>query len=190
MIEPDIDTSHADRKLADRLKALRIEKAWSLDALATRSGVSRATLSRLENGEVSPTASVLGRICAAYGTTMSRLMAAIEAEHTPLVRRDEQIVWTDTETGFERRNVSPPADSLGCEVLACRLPAGTDISYPVPPREGLEHHLVLTEGRLEVCLGDASYELGPGDCLRYRLFGTSRFRTGAAEGAAYFLVVL
>ena len=36
--------------------------------------VSRASLSRLENAEVSPTASVLGRLCAAYGLTMSRLM--------------------------------------------------------------------------------------------------------------------
>ena len=47
-----------DRRIAQRLKALRLARGWSLDELAGMAGVSRATLSRLENAEVSPTASV------------------------------------------------------------------------------------------------------------------------------------
>ena len=66
-----------DRLIAQRLKALRGERAWSLDELGARSGVSRATLSRLENGETSPTTAVLGRLCSAYGMTLSRLMLMV-----------------------------------------------------------------------------------------------------------------
>ena len=51
-----------DTALARRLKALRHEHALSLDELASRSGVSRTTLSRLENAETSPTANALGRL--------------------------------------------------------------------------------------------------------------------------------
>ena len=57
-----VDDRDLDLRIAGRLKALRAERGWSLDALARRSNVSRATLSRLENAEVSATANVLGRL--------------------------------------------------------------------------------------------------------------------------------
>ena len=43
-------------RLADRLRELRRERGWSLDDLASRSGISRATLSRMEKADVSSTA--------------------------------------------------------------------------------------------------------------------------------------
>src|SRR5882672_8001349 len=97
-----------DRLIAQRLKDLRAERGWSLDELARRSNVSRATLSRLENAEVSPTTSVLGKLCAAYGLTMSRLMHMVEDDFAPLIRRSMQPVWIDQSIGFRRRSVSPP----------------------------------------------------------------------------------
>ncbi|MYM89949.1 helix-turn-helix domain-containing protein, partial [Rugamonas sp. FT82W] len=42
-----------ESRLAQRLAALREERALSLDELAAASGISRATLSRLERGETS-----------------------------------------------------------------------------------------------------------------------------------------
>jgi hypothetical protein len=53
------DPASIDRHLAQRLRALRVERGWSLDGLPRRSGASRAALSRLENVEVGPTAAVL-----------------------------------------------------------------------------------------------------------------------------------
>ena len=50
---PEFDQG-LDMRIASRLKGLRQERGWSLDELAGRAGVSRATLSRLENAEVSP----------------------------------------------------------------------------------------------------------------------------------------
>ncbi|WP_051556194.1 helix-turn-helix domain-containing protein [Nitratireductor aquibiodomus] len=57
------DDHTIDQRIAERLRALRQERGWSLEDLATRCGVSRATLSRLENAEVSATANALGRLC-------------------------------------------------------------------------------------------------------------------------------
>ena len=56
------DEEQFERQLAERLAALRTAAGWSLDELATRSGVSRATLSRLERAETSPTATLLSRL--------------------------------------------------------------------------------------------------------------------------------
>ena len=184
------DDASIDRRLARRLRGLRSERRWSLDELARRSNVSRATLSRLENLEVSPTANVLGKLCAAYGLTMSRLMHMVEDDFAPLVRRGAQPVWTDPELGFSRRSVSPPARTLAAEALVCELEPGTHVTYDRPPREGLEHHLLLIDGRLTVSLDGKDHDLQPGDCLRYQLFGSSVFATPERYGARYILFVL
>lgn len=176
--------------MAQRLKALRTERQWSLDLLAEHSGVSRASLSRLENADVSPTAHVLGKLCAAYGLTLSRLMHLVEDDFAPMVRRDDQPVWTDPETGFHRRSVSPPAGPLSAEGLECDLKANTSIAYEHPPRPGLEHHLLLMEGLLTVEVDGTCYRLQPGDCLRYQLHGRSVFTTPPNSGARYLLFVV
>jgi transcriptional regulator with XRE-family HTH domain len=182
--------SAVDRRLAERLRGLRAECDWSLDELARRSGVSRATLSRLENAEVSPTASVLGKLCSAYGLTLSRLMHMIEGDFAPLVRRDAQPVWTDESVGFRRRSVSPPAESLGGEAIEGELGPGAHIAYDRPPRPGLEHHLILLEGRLAITVEGRRHDLMPGDCLRYQLFGPSEFATPKNSGARYILFMV
>jgi len=179
-----------DRQIAQRLKSLRTERGWSLDELAKRSNISRATLSRLENVEVSPTASVLGKLCAVYGLTMSRLMHMVEDDFVPLIHRSTQPIWTDPSIGFRRRSVSPPTQTLAAEVLECELDPGAHIKYDRPPRPGLEHHLLLIEGQLEVSIGGQTYDLRPGDCLRYRLFGSSAFATSAQCAARYILFIL
>jgi transcriptional regulator with XRE-family HTH domain len=179
-----------DQRIARRLKSLRAERHWSLDELATHSTVSRATLSRLENAEVSPTASVLGKLCAAYGLTMSRLMHMVEDDFVPLVRRDAQPLWVDSTVGFRRRSVSPPAQTLAGEALECELEPGTRITYERSPRPGLEHHLLLLEGQLEISIGAQTYDLRPGDCLRYQLFGPSAFATPENCGAKYILLMV
>jgi transcriptional regulator with XRE-family HTH domain len=179
-----------DRHLATRLATLRAERGWSLEALAEKSGVSRATLSRLENGETSPTASVLGKLCAAFGITMSRLLREVEEGFVPLVRREAQVIWRDPAIGFTRRSLSPPARPLAGEALECTLEAGTVIAYDAPPRPGLEHHLVMLEGRLAITLDGTRHNLMPGDCLRYQLFGASRFETPADSAARYILFMV
>jgi transcriptional regulator with XRE-family HTH domain len=185
-----IAESPTDRRIAQRLKALRTERGWSLDELATLAAISRATLSRMENGDVSPTASVLGKLCAVYGLTMSRLMRMVEDEFIPLVKRADQPVWTDPAGGFRRRSVSPPAHALAGEVIECELDPATHIRYDKPPRPGLEHHLHLTEGRLDITVDGVAYQLQPGDCLRYQLSGASAFSTPPDTGAKYFVFIV
>lgn len=179
-----------EQRLAQRLRQLRVEQGWSLDQLATQSQISRATLSRLENAEVSPTTSVLGRLCAVYGLSMSRLMRMVEDDFPPLLRRAEQPVWNDPQAGFQRRSVSPPSHALAGEALECALAAGAHIAYAATPRPGMEHHLLLQEGCLTVTVEGKSHVLRAGDCLRYQLSGPSAFDAGPETGARYFLFIV
>lgn len=190
MGEKSDPSSTYDSQIAARLRTLRAERNWSLDELARLSGVSRATLSRLENAEVSPTANVLGRLCAAYGMAMSRLMRMVEEGFAPVVRRDEQWVWSDPPNGFERRSVSPPNAALAGEVIECTLGPGTRIAYPEASKPGLEHHLVLLDGQLSLTIAGRRHDLRAGDCLRYQLYGATEFITPDDSGAKYLLFMV
>ncbi|MEQ8144576.1 XRE family transcriptional regulator [Streptomyces sp. OP7] len=179
-----------DVRLGARLSELRAEHGWSLGELAELSGVSRSTLSRAERAETSPTASLLNRLCAVYGRTMSQLLSEIEAEPAPLVRAADQPVWQDRASGFVRRSVSPPHAGLRGELVEGRLTAGADISYDRPPVPGLEQHIWVLEGSLAVTVGDTGHRLGHGDCLRLRVWGPTRFRCPGPEDVRYVLAVV
>lgn len=177
-----------DDRLAAHLKSLRLAQDWSLDQLAKESGISRASLSRIENSEVSPTANVLGRLCSVYGLTLSRLIHLVEDDaYTPLIKRAQQEVWSDPHSGFTRRAISPPARPLAGEAIEAELQPSQSIAYDKPPREGLEHHLFLLEGALDITVNDQTHHLRTGDCLRYQLSGPSLFHTGPASAAHYVL---
>ncbi len=177
-----------DDRLAERLHALRAENGLSLQELAERSGISRATLSRIENGEVSPTAETLGALAAAYAMTISRMLTPMERPFAALIAREQQSVWHDPRHGFVRRIVSPPSGALSIEIIRCELAAHQCIAYEKPPVVGQEHHLTMLSGALSVTVEGATHRLKPGDCLRYRLFGPSRFETDRS-GASYLMVL-
>ncbi|MCK1820518.1 XRE family transcriptional regulator [Streptomyces sp. XM83C] len=179
-----------DARLAARLAELRARHGWSLGELADRSGVSRSTLSRAERAEISPTAAVLNRLCHVYGRTMSQLLSEVEAEPAPVVRAADQPVWQDRASGFVRRSVSPPHAGLRGELVEGRLAPGADLAYDRPPVAGLEQHIWVLDGDLEVTVQETAHRLESGDCLRMRVWGPTRFRSTGTARARYLLAVV
>jgi transcriptional regulator with XRE-family HTH domain len=178
-----------ERRIAQRLAQLRAERGWSLDALAERTGISRATLSRLERSELSPTAAMLGKLCTVYRWTLSRLMAEAETRPPNLVPVGEQPEWKDPESRYRRRVVSPPAPGLRGELVEVHMPAGATVSFDASPIPGLEHHLWMLEGSLTLEVEGSLFHLHAGDCLRYVLTGPSRFQ-GAGKREARYVVAM
>lgn len=174
----DAIASPQSQALAAHLRMLRTDRGLTLQHLADTSGVSRATLSRIETGEVSPTAETLGRLASALALPVSRLLAPLEPEPPSLVRKDDQSVWRDPESGLSRRALSPPSGQLKLEIIECVIEPHRRIAYDSPAFPGHEHHLVLLSGALTLTVEGVRHELRPGDCLRYRLRGSSSFKTG------------
>jgi len=179
-----------ERRIAQRIARLRAERGWSLETLAERTGISRATLSRLERSELSPTASMLGKLCTVYGWTLSRLMTDAETRPPNLVPAAEQPEWRDPESGYRRRALSPPAPGLRGELVEVRMPAGTAVSFDASSIPGLEHHLWMLEGSLTLEVEGSIFRLRPGDCLRYVLAGPTRFQAPGKRGARYVVAMV
>lgn len=183
------DAEGVERRLGLRLAQLRVDHGLSLDDLAERTGISRATLSRIERAETSPTAAMLGRLCAAFGRTMSRLLAEAEGEAPALVRFADQPAWTDPETGFRRRAISPPGPGLRLEMVAGELPAGAEVRYPAAPVPGIEQHLLLLDGALDYTLGGRRWRLAPGDVLRIRIDAPTALSAPGPAPARYVIAI-
>ena len=161
-----------------------------MEELAGRTEISRASLSRLERGELSPTAAMLTILCAEFGWTLSRLMADAEGAASTLVRHDEQMTWKDPQTGYTRRLISPPAAQMKGELLEIEIPVGAVVSYEASALPGLEHHLWILSGVLRLAVGQESLRLEPGDCFRYLLFGASRFECDGSAPVRYLLSIV
>lgn len=181
-------TSTDNRALADHLRELRMQRRLTLEQLAASSGISRASLSRIEKAEVSPTAETLGRLAAAHGLAISRLLAPLEPDFPALVRRPDQSVWTDPAAGFTRRMLSPPSAQLKIEMIDCEIAPHRRIAYDRQSIPGHEHHLVLLAGALRLTVDDVAHDLRPGDCLRYRPIRASMFETGK-QPARYMIAM-
>jgi transcriptional regulator with XRE-family HTH domain len=155
-----------EQAIGIRIRTLRMEKGLTLDDLATASGVSRAMISRIERAETSPTASLLARVCAALGLSLSAFFAEEGEQVSPLSRRQEQLVWRDPETGYMRRAVSPPGTSSDIDIVDVEFPAGARVSFPPhAASRGMTQHVWLFDGELEMTVGDTVHRLKPGDCL-------------------------
>jgi len=185
-------TADADieRRIARRLARLRAERKWSLEALAERTGISRATLSRLERAELSPTAAMLGKLCTVYGWTLSRFMAEAETRAPNLVPARDQAEWKDPESRYRRRIVSPPMSGFRGELVEVRMPPGASVSFESSPIAGLEHHLWMLEGTLTLDVEGSPFWLRTGDCLRYVLAGPTRFKNPGKREARYLVAMV
>lgn len=173
-----------------RIRQLRVAQSLTLDELSTASGVSRAMISRIERGEASPTASLLGRLCAALGLSLSAFFAEEERAVSPLSRRSDQKVWRDPETGYLRRSVSPPGAASPIDLVEVVLPAGARVSFPPhAASHGMTQHVWLFEGELEMTTKDDVHRLEPGDCLFMPVGEGHVFHNPAGRPARYCVVL-
>lgn len=118
----NIKLDNLNQLIGARIRIEREARHWSLSDLAERAGVSRAMVHKIERGESSPTAMLLGRLAGAFGLSMSKLIARAETQEGRLLRREDQPVWVDPESGYVRRHVSPRTD-LPLDLVRIELPA-------------------------------------------------------------------
>lgn len=161
------DASTLEQTLAYRLRLEREVRGWSLSDLSQRANVSRAMISKVERGEASPTAALLGRLSGAFGLTLSALLARAENDGAGagrLSRAAAQPIWRDPDTGYTRRAVSPAGAEP--ELVLVDMPPGARVSYPAASYVHLRGQCIwVLSGALWFREGGACHHLSAGDCL-------------------------
>jgi transcriptional regulator with XRE-family HTH domain len=183
-------SSAINARIAARVRDLRAARELTLDALAERSGVSRAMISRVERGESSPTAVVLDKIATGLGVVLAALFDVPPPEPAPVARRAEQPVWRDPASGYVRRNLSPPGASSPIQMVEVTFPPGARVSYESGPRRRrMDQQIWILDGTIEVTVDQARHRLERGDCLAMELSGPTSFHNPTRKTARYVVVV-
>src|SRR5215471_8328591 len=153
-------------RLAHRLRLERDSRGWSLADLAERSGVSKATISKIERAEVSPTAVVLVRLASAFDLTLAGLMLRAEGQGSRLSRAGEQPVWRDPESGYVRTQVFSRPDHP-VELVRVELPARQHVTLPASSYAHIRQLVWVQSGSLVISEGGDRHVLASGDCLGF-----------------------
>ena len=178
----------AGARIARRLRLERDTRGWSLADLAERSGVSKATISKIEREEVSPTAVILVRLAAAFDLTFAGLLLRAEGEGRRLSRAAEQPVWRDPATGYLRTQVfSRPDHPL--EIVRVALPPGQRVVLPAASYALIRQAVWVEAGELVILEGGDRHVLGPGDCLGFGPPGEVAIANETNAPCAYVVVL-
>jgi transcriptional regulator with XRE-family HTH domain len=146
-----------------RLKALRLERLWTLDDLARHSGFSRGYLSRLETGDRQASIASVLTLSRVLGVSLASMFEE-ENEGPVVIVRDGGAPSYD-------------ADGLTCWPLSARSrpmqlqPLRVVVS---PDRDGDdrrqhdgEEWVYVLSGELTLLVGAQSHELNPGDAAHF-----------------------
>src|SRR5712692_8375416 len=186
--------SDLNQRIAGRVRELRAAHGLSLDALASKSGVSRSMLSLIERGESSPTAVVLEKLAAGLRVTLASLFdapaAAAQTRSGPVSRRADQPQWQDPASGYRRRNVSPPGVPQPMQIVEVRFPPRGHVAFETGVRDIRVHQQVwVLEGAIDITLGGERHRLREGDCLAMQLDRPTMFHNPTRKPARYAVVI-
>lgn len=181
-----------DTRLGARIRIEREARGWSLTDLAEHSGVSRAMINKVERGESSPTASLLGRLSGAFSLTISALLARAEAARCGLLMRAaDQPRWQDPASGYIRRQISPaPGSDLPLDLVEVALPSDASVTFPASSYAFIRQIIWVLDGQLTFIEGDVAQELNTGDCLELGPPADCTFRNSSGNLCIYAVVVL
>jgi transcriptional regulator with XRE-family HTH domain len=194
----------------ERLRGERRGRGWPIERLAAASGVSRAMISKIERGESSPTAVLLGKLSAALELSVSELLAPGAQPGTPpggeagaggnaglaggpasgggAVRRAADTPeWRDPDTGYLRRQVSTPW--FPAAVTEVTLPPGARVPYPAGAYAFIAQLVWVLSGQLTLKDGHAEHALAAGDTFELGEPRPREFRNDGAEDCRYLVVV-
>lgn len=180
-----------DLFIAQRVRSLRTARGLSLEQLAGLSGVSKSMISLIERGETSPTAAVLNKLADALSVSLPALFSGgPESAAMPVSRPADQKVWTDPQSGYVRRGLSPTGVASPIELVEVLFPPGKSVAFENATRSIATHQQMwVLEGEMTVSLGDETWSLHEGDCLAMVLGQQLVFHNPSRKTARYVLAL-
>jgi transcriptional regulator with XRE-family HTH domain len=147
-----------------RLQELRLQKDWTLQELADRSGLSKAFLSRLESGDRHASIAAVLTLSRIFGVSLASLFESdVAADPCVIVRRAEAVERKVNGLGYTP--LSKSSHWFKLQPIRVRVQRS---------RRGNEHFqhegeewIYILSGSLTLSLAGATYDLSPGDAAHF-----------------------
>src|SRR6195952_4954125 len=149
-------TATLDR-VGARLKRLRTQRKMTLTDVATATGISKSTMSRLETGQRRPTLELLLALSHMYRVALDDLVAAPE-EGDPRLR---------LKPGRVKGRTVIPLTRQPDGMQAWKIVIPTDKATPEPRAHDGHEWIYVLSGHLRFILGSQDVVLGPGEVAAF-----------------------
>jgi transcriptional regulator with XRE-family HTH domain len=152
-----------DLRIAAAIRSHRLRRNLTLAQMSELSGISTAHLSRLENGERTPTVRLLMQLARALGVSLGALVGEAPAQNTVYVSHSGDgttIAAGDTSL----RSLSDPA-LRWLQAVELSLAPGR---RGEPAAHGGEEWVYVLAGAIEVDVNGTSSPLATGDAVHFR----------------------
>lgn len=155
--------------IGTRLKHARLALGMRLREVAARAGCSESMISKIENERITPSIKTFHRVCTALDVTMGEIMSGSNSDSRKVWRKGERLA---TDFDSQRRGAGIRMERLIPTARGHLLQGNVHIIAPGGGTDGnLSHHgeevgYVLA-GKIELYIGDETFELSEGDSFLY-----------------------
>lgn len=144
-------------QIAPRLRQIRQRKGVTLNELATKTGISKSTLSRLESGQRKPSLELLLPIVAALAIALDEIVTSPRIEDPRVPQKA---------TRADGRILTPLSQHPG-EPQAFKISIAAREREPILRTHGGYEWIYVLEGRLRLILGEHDIILGAGEAAEF-----------------------
>lgn len=175
------------KNIGDNLKTIRKNRGASLDQIADLTGVSKAMLGQIERGDSNPTVSTLWKIARGLQISFSSLIQEEDSNIT-VVKLNSITPVTESNGDYRVYSIFPFDPRKKFEIFTVEVEPGcTHISER--HNEGLEEHITMICGELELRIGEESFVLSTGDSIRFLANKTHSYKNPGTELTSFQLVM-
>lgn len=162
-------------QIGRHLRELRRRRQLSSRELAARAGVSHSTISLIERDRMSPSIDTLGAVVDALGTTLVEFFSGLRNaySYSPVYRPDEFVeIGNPDEISYRVIGFNQPSRKMQVLIESYKQDADTGDIFS---HDAQEAGLIL-EGRIELTVGEQTWELEVGDGYYFDSNLPHRFR--------------
>jgi transcriptional regulator with XRE-family HTH domain len=182
-LETPPDPIDDDQRIAAWIRSYRLRRNLTLAQVSELSGISVAHLSRLENGERTPTVRLLMQLARALGVSLGALVGESPAQDTVYVSRNGDgttIAAGDTSL----HSLSDPSLRWLQAVELSFMPG----RHGEPAAHGGEEWVYVLAGAIEVDVNGFTSSLAMGDAVHFRADVPHALHNPHEEGATVLVV--
>lgn len=171
-----------------RMRARRTDRGWTLDELASRSGISRRMLVNLEQGSANPSIATLLRISDALGVGLPSLVDVARPSALRITRAGRAPVLWRGSSGGRATLVAGAEPPDVVEVWEWALAPGERHTSEAHAA-GTQEFLLVLDGRVELQVEREVEVLAPGDAASFQGNRSHGYANPGAERARFVLTV-
>ena len=151
-----------------KVAAVRAERGWSLQQLATRAGLSPAAVHKIEKSGMTPTITSLMKLASALGKSVGFFIEESDSlRPVTVVRAGERSQLYTSKQGLVLENISGRYGPFFVAGAEASVEPRAD-SGPVAMNHPGEELVLMLSGEMEFTVDGEAYSLGEGDSIHFR----------------------